>query len=224
VYTIATHHLGCASCNPSGAPDGIDAETWLAGGGGTEDVGHGARFISDDGRYAFFTTQEALVPQDVNGKRDVYEYDTTTGRVSLISSGTSDSDSYFMETNPAGDEAHPSGYDVLFATQQRLVGWDRDVAYDLYDARIDGGFAEPQPAAIACGSAECHGPLATAPGPVVVASAGAGGTGNLLVAPKRRAQACRAGFVRRRVKRRLRCVRPKRSRGHVKRSRRGMGR
>ena len=90
-----TGHLVCASCNPTGArPAGIDVN-----GNTLVDVEHGewenrwlagnippwtsyvllqalyqSRYLSDGGRL-FFNSNDALVPQDVNGREDVYEYE-----------------------------------------------------------------------------------------------------------------------------------------------------
>jgi hypothetical protein len=66
--------ITCVSCNPSGAPPIGDVVASQAG-----------RFMADDGR-AFFTTRDALVPRDRDGKiLDVYEY--VSGRPQLITSG-----------------------------------------------------------------------------------------------------------------------------------------
>jgi hypothetical protein len=127
--------------------------------------------LSDDGRYVFFSTAEALVPEDTNGRFDAYEYDTTDGSVHLISSGTDTSDSYFLD-------ASASGHDVYFVTRQQLAGWDTDNAYDLYDARVGGGFPDP-PVLVECRGEACHGPAGAAPPSEPPFSATLSGAGNL---------------------------------------------
>ena len=150
VYSIASHRLSCASCNRSGAPATAGVlGVFNVGVGGSAVSGHLNRFLTDDGQKVFFTTTDALVPEDVNGKYDVYEYDVATEKVSLVSSGVGTSDSYFMETTPSGNDAY-------FTTQQRLVGWDRDSNYDLYDARVNGGFPEPTLEPPPCASGDCR--------------------------------------------------------------------
>ena len=163
---------------------------------------HENRALSDDGSRVFFSTAQALVPEDVNGRVDVYEYES--GGVHLISSGRSPADSWFMD-------ASASGNDVFFTTSQQLVGWDTDQEYDVYDARVGGGLPDPVPSATPCADGGCQGALATQPLVPPAASDvfnGAGDAGGKL---KPRVKPCRRGFVRKRVRGRVRCVkRPKR--------------
>ncbi len=171
LYDASTNRLVCASCNPSGArPVGkqmgqkyesnlIDyAENWrgrwLAAsipGWTTKDLLNSlyqSRYLSNSGRL-FFNAADALVPADVNGNEDVYEYEpagvgscqgpgygqsasdvfneTAGGCVGLISSGTSNEESAFMD-------ASESGGDVFFMTESRLSPSDYDTSLDLYDA------------------------------------------------------------------------------------------
>jgi hypothetical protein len=121
--------LVCVSCNPDGAPPTFNAEFTRARFGFAERDDIGApRALSDDGSYAFFDTEEALVPNDTNGKLDVYEWHEGHG-VSLISSGTDSSPSFFLE-------ASADGKNVFFGTHARLVPQDTDSMGDLYDARV----------------------------------------------------------------------------------------
>ena len=213
--------LVCASCNPSGAPG--TASAWLditSGASATSFTTHLSHALSDDGRYVFFSTADALVPEDTNAKFDAYEYDTTTGSVHLLSSGTDTSDSYFLD-------ASADGHDVYFVTRQPLVGWDTDNAYDLYDARVGGGFPEP-PTSSACGGDACQGPAAGLPAPPVLGSVVFHGSGDARAVLHRRRPPlrCKRGYVKRRVRGRVRCVRkpkPKRkaekARSHMTRKR-----
>jgi len=194
--------LVCASCNPSGAPG--TATAWLdltRGASATAFTTHLSHALSDDGRYVFFSTAEALVPEDTNGKSDAYEYDTTTGRAQLISSGVDTSDSYFLD-------ASADGRDVYFVTRQQLVGWDTDNAYDLYDARVGGGFPEP-PTSTVCAADGCQGPAAGSPVLPVLGSSSFRGAGDARAVLKRRTAPlrCKRGQVKRRVRGRVRCVR-----------------
>ncbi len=123
---------------------------WLAGIIPGWDTAHGARsvyqprFLSDRGRL-FFDSPDALVPQDTNGLMDVYEYEPlgvgdcvaksvtfsehSNGCVSLISSGTSNSESGFFDASENGD-------DVFFLTSSRLSAADYDTGIDVYDAHV----------------------------------------------------------------------------------------
>jgi hypothetical protein len=115
------------------------------------DGAHQPRYLSNSGRL-FFNSHEALVPQDVNGTWDVYEYEpprageegegnctTSTqgpgdvydpnaeGCVGLISSGESSEESAFLD-------ASENGGDVFFMTLSQLVPQDVDHSVDVYDA------------------------------------------------------------------------------------------
>ena len=121
-----------------------------------EDNFYQPRFLSDGGRL-FFNSHDALVPQDVNGTQDVYEWeppgvgDCTTatagfsersgGCLGLVSSGASAEESAFMD-------ASGSGGDVFFITSAKLVSQDFDNALDVYDAHectADSPCAAPEP-------------------------------------------------------------------------------
>ena len=135
----------------------------------------------------FFNSPEPLVPADQNGKEDVYEYEpagvgscaSSGGCVSLVSSGTSNRESAFLD-------ATPNGSNVFFLTAATLSPTDNDESFDVYDAR-ECTEASPclSPQVVhttSCESTgECKGPPATVPAYVAPATA-APGTGNV-VAP-----------------------------------------
>jgi hypothetical protein len=208
----------CVSCDPGGAPASANAFVNVHDGSGAAQVSwHLSRALSDDGRRVFFSTAQPLVREDVDGRVDAYEYDVPSGTAHLISSGRDDGDSWFMDASASGD-------DVFFLTRERLVGWDTDVSYDLYDARVGGGFPDPPAAGSSCSGDACRGAGHAAPPVTALASPGFTGDGNR-PAPRRTAAARRAaaakrcprGHVRRRVHGRRRCVkrrhvRPKRRR------------
>lgn len=212
VYSADTHQLQCASCNPTGAPATADATDMAdAGTGGADRTWHLSNALSHDGSRVFFSSSEALVPQAANGKSNAYEYDVQSGTVHLLSGGSDSSDSYFLD-------ASASGNDAFVLTRQQLTGWDNDQNYDLYDARVGGGFPEPPASPPGCGGSEsCHGPASvTAPGPVP-GSATLIGAGDVKP-PKAKAKPvrCRRGFARKRVKGRVRCVKMSRHKRAVK--------
>jgi len=95
------------------------------------------RYLSNEGRL-FFNSPDQLVPAATNHEANVYEYEpsgvgtcrsTSYGCVALLSSGTSDRESAFVE-------ATPSGNDVFFVTQSNLVPQDKETAFAIYDARV----------------------------------------------------------------------------------------
>jgi DNA-binding beta-propeller fold protein YncE len=97
---------------------------------------HQPRYLSDSGRL-FFDSPDQLAAQARNGKEDVYEYEPNRvgscsepqGCVSLISSGSAQQESAFVEASENGDSA-------FFVTAQPLVAADHDTNYDIYDARV----------------------------------------------------------------------------------------
>jgi DNA-binding beta-propeller fold protein YncE len=198
LYDATAHDLVCASCNPSGArPLGPSALTaWKI-------PFEQARFLSDDGGRLFFESFDSLDPRDVNGLRDVYEFEregvgdcgtasptfneATGACVSLISTGRSTSDSYFLDASTSGD-------DVFLSTRQPLVGADEDDYYDVYDARVGGGFPDPPPPPEPCAGETCRGPSSQPGQPGTAGSAAFVGPGD--PAPLR----CRKGQVKRKGK------------------------
>jgi|SRR5580692_1676506 hypothetical protein len=171
LYDAATGRLACASCNPTGArPHGVQGSLtgdgvgsvafgitnsatsgrWLAAtipawtGFNASEAVYQSRYLSNSGRL-FFDSSDALVPQDINGTEDVYEYEPpgvgnctagastygerSGGCVGLISSGTGSGESGFLDASENGD-------DVFFLTSEPLVPEDTDTAYDVYDAHV----------------------------------------------------------------------------------------
>jgi hypothetical protein len=163
-----TGTLTCPSCNPSGArPLGrqialIENEKqplWAASTlPGWAEANRPSRLLSDDGSYLFFQSFDQLTPGDHNLAQDVYEWQRAASRseceaagaevfsasaggcLTLISSGTSPLDSELID-------ASATGSDVFFMTGADLVPRDEG-QFDMYDARVGGGFPEaarPQP-------------------------------------------------------------------------------
>jgi hypothetical protein len=132
--------------------------------------------LTDDGGSAVFNTTDALSPSDTNGTVDVYLWQE--GRVSLISSGKpSDDQAVQAFTNqPLAATAggislaliSPSGRDVYFETSARLVSTDVDTVFDIYDARVNGGFdLSTSPT---CSGDACQSPPSTPPPPTTPGS------------------------------------------------------
>jgi hypothetical protein len=191
------------------------------------------RNLSSDGSRVFFQTEEALVPGDENNQLDVYEWEraregtdpdeteatdscerasgsfsaSNGGCLYLISTGQSDSPSYFGDASESGD-------DVFFFTRQSLVSQDQDLNVDVYDARVEGGIPaqNPPPPAPCTSETSCR----TSPDPPPVfdppTSATITGEANLKPPPavkpkpKKVVVKCPRGKLR---NRRHRCVRAK---------------
>lgn len=182
-YDASSDSLTCPSCDPTGArplgPSLIGAPFQSQ----DEVKNYATRNFSEDGDRLFFDSVDSLVPNDQNGVMDVYEHESAgtgsckraEGCLYLISTGTSPDASYFEDASPNGD-------DVFFTTEQRLVGQDIDGRYDLYDARVGGGFAAPGGTAT-CEEEACRPPISPVLTGAPAPSMGAVGAGNLGPAP-----------------------------------------
>ena len=183
------------------------------------------RVVFDSGR-VFFNSLDSLVSADSNGQWDVYQFEplgqgsctassggsaiarSGDGCVSLISSGTAEGESAFLDASASGDDA-------FFLTPARLSVLDEDAVLDVYDARVNGVPATLAPNAECLGEA-CQ-PAATSPDDATPASAAFRGEGNLKQSTRKR---CAKGkrVVRRGAK--TRCV----ARKHKKNRKAGQSR
>ena len=161
------------------------------------------RPISENGEDVFFDSASALVPQASAGHEHVYEWHE--GTLSMISS-PSDTGEAFFEGSSA------DGSNVFFTTHAQLVPADTDQSADIYDARVDGGFAGVVPPA--CTGTGCQGVPAAPPIFATPSSETFAGVGNFPASepsakpaskPKSKPKRCKAGFV----KKRGRCVKVK---------------
>jgi DNA-binding beta-propeller fold protein YncE len=197
-YDSLSGRLACASCNPTGVrPVGdsyLSLITPLQG-----SLFPQPRNLSDDGR-VFFDSLDTLSPYDINGRvGDVYEYEPddigsctrVNGCIFMISSGHDTSDSNFVA-------ADSSGENVFFTTRSRLVSGDVSDLYKLYDARLNGGFAEVTPPA--CTGTGCQGvpgspPIFATPSSVTFTGVGnyTGSTGAPANKPKTKTVKCAKG-------------------------------
>jgi hypothetical protein len=185
LYDAGANTLACASCDPTGErPVGLITEKGrlnhygighygvaaiVPGWDGFEravvsgiDQMYQPRYLSDSGRL-FFDSKDGLVPRDVNGALDVYEYEpegVPTGE-HACSSATQSGSEVFKPARPfevegrRGEEgagcvalissgtspeestfldASETGSDVFFRTTSKLAAQDTDDAPDIYDA------------------------------------------------------------------------------------------
>jgi hypothetical protein len=175
LYDADTDRLTCASCDPTGARPvgvndgpGVGSSGWVAANvpNWTRfrwfETLYQSRYLSDSGRL-FFESVGALVPRDVNGVGDVYEWEpegVPAGEHACSSASTSGSDVFkpahaFAVEGRSGEEgggcvalisagtsteessfldASETGGDVFFQTTSRLAPQDFDDAPDIYDA------------------------------------------------------------------------------------------
>lgn len=177
LYDAASEELSCASCNPNPSvkPTAPAMIRWPAtpDGNSYQHAVYPQRNLTDGGQL-FFESHDALLPADSGGGLSVYEYES--GQLSLISSGDSEAESVFLD-------ATPDGSDAFFMTAKRLVPRDTDTAFDVYDARVGGGFAEASEVASSCKAEACR-PAVTPPAPFPEpGTASFAGPGNAKEAP-----------------------------------------
>lgn len=168
-WTVGDGAPTCLSCRSDGRPPIGDASFQSSGYGASGDPSHAARAITDDGRRVVFASPDPLVPGADNGHAKVYVHEG--GQVGLISTGTSPTDDYVHEMSA-------DGRDIFFATTQPLSPADGDDSYDIYDARIGGGFpvdGRRDP----CPPADCRGAPTPPPAQPVPGSAVFSGPGDL---------------------------------------------
>jgi len=169
LYDLTSDTLSCVSC-----PGGISTHPFAFTPNLTQsgrNMVFRPRYLSSNGRL-FFTSDSSFVPEDTNGVADVYEYDGSTGRLSLVSSGSGGEPSEFVDASRSGD-------DVFFMTRQQLLPSDGDEFVDIYDARVGGGFDEPEGSpATPCSGEACQA-ASGAPGTSPGIGSGATGRGNV---------------------------------------------
>jgi hypothetical protein len=168
VYAADPGKLLCVSCNSGGGGEAsLDGASTRV---------YSPRWISADGSRVFFQTKEALSPQDTNGLQDVYEWEragagtclSNSGCIYLLSGGTSNDGSYFVD-------ASADGNDVFLATRGELVPPGPNGNVGLYDARVDGLRALSPPA---CTGTGCQGVPPAPPTFATPSSATFNGLGN----------------------------------------------
>jgi hypothetical protein len=199
----------CLSCQQPSIPSAGEVNhVWSLMHGGAEVTSlEPEHSISDDGRRVYFLTRDALLPEDVNGEeecpivqvtnsrgtayacQDIYLWQApgdgectvqsanyfarNGGCISLISTGEGIGPEVLAGATAAGDR-------IFFESTQRLVGHDTDDATDLYTARVDGGFPEPEPEPPCDLSAvSCEGPGTESPEPAGAATSQIEGPGDI---------------------------------------------
>jgi hypothetical protein len=195
----------CVSCDPSGerplGPAGIPG-AGPNGSGPLAQNSYKPRDLSADAKHVFFNSFDALSVGDTNGDSDVYEWEATgagecakpVGCVSLISSGRAEGGAGFLD-------ASAEGSDAFFLTDGSLVPSDAG-GFDVYDARVGGGFPTSGPT-VPCFGDACQ-PLPPEPADPVTGTLRSKASGNLapLVAKPHR---CKKG----RFKKHGKCVKKK---------------
>jgi hypothetical protein len=196
-YDASSATLTCTSCNPGAHPPLGSSSLSLikVSSGETPALRPLGNLSAASGGRLFFESKDVLSSRDLNGAvQDVYEWEPAKGLgspendsckkpdgcVSLISAGTSPDRSLFLDSTPSGNDA-------FFITRSSLVERDKDDQYDVYDARVRGGFSEE--ARSPCAGEACKGQSSAPPPRQLPASSTFTGPGNAK-------PACKSGFVR----------------------------
>jgi hypothetical protein len=178
LYSAGQNQLSCVSCAPNGArpiaPAGIyvSDHDWGGGAAPIRTPGYLQRNVLNNG-LVFFTTREPLVATDTNGKYDAYEYEE--GQLHPLSTTTSNVNSFFYETDLAGNN-------VFVITAMQLPSGKPEAVYSIYDARVDGGFQEPANLT-ECSEEDCKGSFSPPPAISAPTSATFVGAGNPVLTP-----------------------------------------
>jgi hypothetical protein len=179
IYRYDAEGLVCVSCNPSSAPATGDArlEAVSAEAASSQTIVHN---LSEDGARVVFETEESLVARDTDGSNDIYEWSGGGGEgeasLALLSSGKTTTFRPGTSTNFLYGVT-PSGDDVVFGSWDSLVpSAPAGGVQAIYDARVNGGFAEPL--AEPCSGDACQGPPGSAPALSAPASESFLGNGN----------------------------------------------
>jgi hypothetical protein len=156
LYDAESGDSVCVSCSADGSSVGlahiVPASRAMAN--------RSPRAVLEDGTM-FFDTANPLLPSDHNSTQDVYSY--RDGHLTLISPGNGNYIATFVE-------ASEDGRDVFFQTNQGILPQDVDESFDVYDARVGGGFPQA-PSKSICSGEGCRGPIGGSPqGPVIGSS------------------------------------------------------
>lgn len=138
-YETESEELDCISCSPSEPSGEADSNLVFLRNEGALTTLYPMVEISNlsaDGKSVVFESKDALLPADVNGVRDVYQW--KEGTLSLVSTGHSSLPSGVVGVSSTGQ-------DIFFQTAESLIAQGQDQGiYAIYDARVNGGLASQQ--------------------------------------------------------------------------------
>jgi hypothetical protein len=136
-YDSSDGSLVCVSCVPGDVTPAGSATLGTSDSGGSYAPDGRSAPITEDGATIFFESPDRLVPEapaapgpSASPPNNVYEWEN--GHVYLISSAST-AGSLLDGTTPTGD-------DVFFSTHAQLVPGDTGDTWEIYDARVGGGF------------------------------------------------------------------------------------
>jgi DNA-binding beta-propeller fold protein YncE len=174
IYSLESGGTSCASC-PQGQ---ATSEAFLPVGGGVQPLLQSLpnRDIVTNSGSVFFESPEALLPG--TSRTDPGEsfrsglkfYEWQEGALGRIGPGQSDGEAEIGALSSGATN-------VFFGTYQQLLPEDTDDSRDIYDARVDGGFAEAPPA-VECALGSCRASGSSSPAGSSPGSTDFSGRGN----------------------------------------------
>jgi Tol biopolymer transport system component len=173
IYDAQEDQSVCLSCRPG--PDAAPSSASPGARGQNPALtsrDYHSRAFDSAGERVFFNTTAGLVPEDTNGRWDVYVHDIATGEKTLLSDGSRNGDAYLGDMTPDGSS-------VFIVTDQGLVRGDDDGLRDLYVARVNGGYPEPASDRGSCTGDACQDATAAPPPVATAGSVVFAGAGNL---------------------------------------------
>ena len=188
LYDTTTDELTCVSCPPQGtgpATGFADFYEW----GVISDL-NPPNNLSNDGTTVVFESTEDLLPQDGNGRRDVYRWKKGEG-LAMISTGQALTPSFIYGVTP-------NASDIAIVTTEKLVPHDVNGGTErIYDARVNGGYPPDESTVTEpCTGDSCQGNPKAAPETPSIPSTTLNGVGNVkekLRCPKGKRKVVRKG-------------------------------
>jgi hypothetical protein len=171
-YDDAQRSIECLSC--------------VLGGVTERDSGYYGALVSDDGDTVAFETPEKLLPSDVNGGSDIYQWHN--GKLGLITDGVTKFPGTLSATSlgaPTVAGIDATGENIFFTVAAPLTGFEQDGLANLYDSRIGGGFEAPgRP--VHCEGDACQGSVQPPPEQQGASSATGSSRGNVASKARKR--------------------------------------
>jgi hypothetical protein len=162
LYSAQANTTACVTCDPSGArPLSFLTGTQLITPYGFNN-GYAEHNLSESGERVFFNSPDEMTPEAVAAGASInaYEWEPEgSGASCPVLEHPSSSGGCIFLLASGGEvlDATPSGDDVFVNTRVPLVAQDLDGLNDVYDLKVDGGFAAPSSAE--CSGEECQGAL-----------------------------------------------------------------
>ncbi len=132
--------------------------------------------LSDDGSMVGFATVEPLSPDDRNTRSDAYLWQAGTGRVTMLTDGTSKPGNQFMGSGFGG--MTPSGDSMFVTSASPLLRGHTSGQIASYVIRRDGGFPDQALPPDPCVGEVCQGSPIAPPTVPTIGSVGFSGPGN----------------------------------------------